>query len=245
MITRIARNGFTETVRDGRFRWAAAVVLLLLITALALGGKHYRQVKAEHDAAQAASRNSWVGQGRRNPHSAAHDGVYAFKPKLPLSLMDTGLDPYTGISVWLEAHYQNPSRYRPAEDTTAVQRFGELTAATVLQLLLPLLIVLLSFNAFAGEREMGTLRQLLSLGVSKKTLVFGKAPGITSALVLFVPAMLIGVLALALASENGALMLSLPQFLWLRFSRDACSNASDQWSRSCTTAALPDDRLRE
>jgi ABC-2 type transport system permease protein len=43
--------------------------------------------------------------------------------------------------------------------------FGELTGATVLQLLVPLLIVMLSFDALAGERESGTLRQLMSLGV--------------------------------------------------------------------------------
>src|SRR5262245_32173227 len=101
MVTTIARKEFTEMTRDGRFRWMSAVVLLLLLTSLALGWKHYRQVKAERDAAQAASRDTWINQGRRNPHSAAHYGVYAFKPKMPLSLVDTGLDPYTGVSVWL------------------------------------------------------------------------------------------------------------------------------------------------
>jgi ABC-2 type transport system permease protein len=216
MVLTIARKEFTEMARDGRFRWMAGVVLLLLLTSLALGWKHYRQVKAEHDAAQAASRDTWVNQGRRNPHSAAHYGVYAFKPKMPLSLVDTGLDPYTGVSVWLEAHYQNPSRYRPAEDATAVRRFGELTAATTLQLLVPLLIILLAFSAFAGEREQGTLRQLLSLGAPRGKLVLGKVLGLTSALALLLaPATLAGVLALALASEDGAMMLSLPRLALL------------------------------
>jgi ABC-2 type transport system permease protein len=111
----------------------------------------------------------------------------------------------------LEAHYQNPSRYRPAEDATAVRRFGELTAATTLQLLVPLLIILLTFGAFAGEREQGTLRQLLSLGAPRSKLILGKVLGLTSALgLLLAPATLAGVLALALASEDGAMMSSLP-----------------------------------
>jgi ABC-2 type transport system permease protein len=216
MVLTIVRKEFTEMARDGRFRWMASIVLLLLLTSLALGWKHYRQAQAERDAAQSASRDTWVNQGRRNPHSAAHYGVYAFKPQAPLSLVDTGLDPYTGVSVWLEAHYQNPSRYRPAEDATAVRRFGELTAATTLQLLAPLFIILLSFSAFAGEREQGTLRQSLSLGAPRSKLVLGKALGLTSALgLLLAPATLAGVLALALASEDGALISSLPRMALL------------------------------
>ena len=41
-----------------------------------------------------------------------------------------------------------------------------------------LLIVLLTFGALAGERERGTLRQVLSLGVRPRDLVLGKALGL-------------------------------------------------------------------
>jgi len=127
-------------------------------------------------------------------------------------MLDRGVDGFTGQSVWLEAHKQNEFKFRPAQDATAVQRFGELTAATVMQLLLPLLIILLSFSAFAGEREQGTLRQLLSLGVKKTDLAWGKALGIAGALgALIVPATVIGVVALALTSENGMLGSSAPR----------------------------------
>ena len=71
----------------------------------------------------------WLGQTKKNPHSAAHYGVYAFKPKSPLAIVDTGIDPYMGVAVWLEAHKQNEFKYRPAQDRTAVGRFGEMTAA--------------------------------------------------------------------------------------------------------------------
>ena len=61
--------------------------------------------------------------------------MYAFKPKSPLAMVDTGVDPYIGVAVWLEAHKQNEFKFRPAQDRTAVQRFGEMTGAEVLQLL--------------------------------------------------------------------------------------------------------------
>jgi len=212
MITQIARKEFKEMLRDGRFRWASGIVFALLLASVVMGGKHYRDVKRQHDLAQAETREQWLRQPAKNPHSAAHYGIYAFKPKMAPAALDRGVDPFVGQSVWLEAHKQNEFRFRPAQDATAVQRFGELTAATVMQLLIPLLVTLLSFSAFAGEREQGTLRQLLSLGVKKTDLAWGKALGVTGALgALIVPATVIGVIALTLTSENGSLAASAPR----------------------------------
>jgi len=71
--------------------------------------------------------------------------------------------------------------------------------------LLPLFIVLVAFAAFSGEREQGTLRQLMSLGVAKRDLFLGKAAGVAGALALVViPVTVAGVAALALTSEFGS-----------------------------------------
>jgi ABC-2 type transport system permease protein len=216
MIIRIARKEFTEMLRDGRFRWAAAIVFALLLASVVMGGKHYRDVKRQHDLAQAETREQWVKQPAKNPHSAAHYGIYAFKPKMLPAMLDRGIDPFVGQSVWLEAHKQNEFKFKPAQDSTAVQRFGELTAATVMQLLIPLLIILLSFSAFAGEREQGTLRQLLSLGVKKTDLAWGKALGIAGALgVLIIPATILGVIALGLTAEKGMLGSDASRMAWM------------------------------
>jgi ABC-2 type transport system permease protein len=204
MLWTIARKELLETLRDGRFRVAACVVLALTLVSLAAGWKHYRDVRTQHDDARRSTHQQWVGQPKKNPHSAAHYGIYAFKPKSQLGIVDTGLDPYVGVSAWLEAHRQNEFRYRPAQDRTAVQRFGDLSAAAVLQLLLPLFIMLMAFPAFAGERESGTLRQVLSLGVRRDRLLFGKALGIAGALSLvLVPAVVFGVAALTMTAEGG------------------------------------------
>ena len=202
MVGRIARKELIETMRDGRFRALAVMVLLLSTASFAGGWKHYVDIQRQHLEAQQATRGQWLTQPAKNPHSAAHYGMYAFKPKSRLSLVDTGIDPYVGVAAWLEAHKQNEFRYRPAQDRTAIQRFGELTAAEGFLVVLPLFIVLASFTAFAGEREQGTLRQLLSLGVTRRDLVMGKALGIAAALGLVViPATIIGVATLASTSE--------------------------------------------
>lgn len=205
MIAKIARKEFTEMRRDGRFRFVSLFIMILLVAALVVGWSHYRKLTEEQAVARTSDEAQWQNQGARNPHSAAHFGKYAFKPVTPVSLLDNGVNSYLGVAVWLEAHYQNPFRYRPAEDATVVQRFGELTAVVILQLLIPLFIILLTFSTFAGERESGTLRQLLSLGIDRKTLAFGKALGISGALLLLlIPASIIGTAALALAATGSS-----------------------------------------
>ena len=203
MFVQIARKELIEITRDGRFRGAAAIVLGLLLVALGAGWTHYRDVSAQHRSAQELTRRHWLSQPAKDPHSAAHYGIYAFKPRQPLSLVDTGVDHYTGVAAWLEAHKQNEFQFRPAQDRTVIVRFGELTAATTLQFLLPILILLLAAETFAGEREQGTLRQVLSLGVAPRTLAMGKLAGVAAALALvLVPAAVVGAFALVLASPQ-------------------------------------------
>jgi len=204
MLLHIIRKEVTEVVRDGRFRWGAALVGSLLLLALAAGWAQRNEIAQAHASAADQSREHWLEQGEKNPHSAAHYGIHVFKPVSSLSMMDRGVDPYVGVSTWLEAHYQNPFAHRAVKDTPALARFGEFTAATTLQLLVPLLIFLLAFRAFSGERESGTLRQVLSIGVRPRDLAVGKAAGILAALALLVvPAGLIGALALTLSGPGG------------------------------------------
>ena len=200
----IARKELRESFRDGRFRILAVSVLILLLAGLVAGRIETREARKAIDATRDADHAVWLDQGPRNPHSAAHFGRYAFKPRPVLSALDPGVDAFLGTAVWLEAHWQDPFALRPAEDRTALQRFGELTAAFTLQMLAPLLIIFLGFAAFAGERERGTLLQLAGLGLNPRTLALGKALGLGAALALVLaPAALLGA-GVALSAGGGA-----------------------------------------
>ena len=91
MIGTIARKEFIEIVRDGRFRWVAAIMVLLLLTAMLAGKQRYDAYAATQLAAQGSSNAQWLDQGDKNPHSAAHYGNYAFKPLGPLGFFDGGM----------------------------------------------------------------------------------------------------------------------------------------------------------
>ncbi len=202
MILRIAHKEFVDGCRDGRFRLGAALVLVLLVVSALLARQQVERTSVDRIAATALERKNWLEQGKKNSHSAGHYGVNVFKDTSPLALFDRGIEPFVGTVVFLEAHRQNQTAFLPAQDATAMRRFGELSAAVALQVLVPLLIILLAFGSLAGERESGTLRQILSLGVSPRQLVLGKAIGLAATMmILLLPAA--ALLALLLAQSSG------------------------------------------
>ncbi|MEQ8304178.1 MAG: DUF3526 domain-containing protein [Cyclobacteriaceae bacterium] len=178
MVLQIALKEFKELIREGRFRIMSGAIAALLIVATVISYNYYQWVNAQHTAAKENARNVWVSQDNKNPHSAAHYGTYAFKPKYPMSLIDQGVDKYTGLSIYLEAHKRNEAQYMAAQDQTAAARFGDLTPDFILLYILPLFIILVGFNAFTREKESGTFRLLRSQGVSTVKLTIGKWLGV-------------------------------------------------------------------
>jgi ABC-2 type transport system permease protein len=192
MLRLIAEREFTELWRDGRLRWAGSLMLVLMLVALAVGWQRQQAIESERMVAQALDYDDWVNQTAKHPHDATHQGMHVFKPAPALSILDPGIEPFVGSSIWLQAHRQSEMKFRPAQDATGLQRFGDLSVAWVLQILGPLLIIVLGFNSFAGERESGTLRQALSLGVPAHQLLWGKALALAGVLaLLFLPVLLV------------------------------------------------------
>jgi ABC-2 type transport system permease protein len=203
MIRHIVRKEMREMWRDSRFRWASGILFVLLSASVVVGWRHYAEAHALHQKAQAEERSRWLNKGEMDPHPAMHFGFYAYQPQLSLSAVDDGIAPYVGSYTLLEAHQQTLFQDKPAESEAPIRRVSEITAATCLQMLAPLLIALLGFSSFVGEREQGTLHHLLSLGVSKKDLVIGKALGIGAPLaVVLIPIAIIGSLGILLNSSG-------------------------------------------
>ncbi|MBC7780631.1 MAG: ABC transporter permease subunit [Proteobacteria bacterium] len=213
MIALIARKDLLERGRDGRLYWAGSVVLVLLFIALAVGYGRQSEVRAEQKAAQALDYKDWLSQDQRHPHDAAHQGMHAFKPEAALAIVDPGITPYIGGTLWLQAHRQSEVKFRPAQDATGLQRFGDLSVGWIMQVLGPLLVIVLGFNAFAAERENGILRQTLSLGVSPLQLLWGKALALAASLAaLLTPAALAAAVVVTLGADAGEGLDALQRF---------------------------------
>lgn len=174
MISKTFIKETKELLREGRVRISLIIVLLLLGVAVFISSRQYQNINEQYAAANSAERANWDNQGEKNPHSAAHYGTYAFKPKYPLSLLDQGVDKYTGTSIFLEAHARNEAQFSAAADQTGLARFGDLTPDFILLFIIPLLIILLGYNSFTKEREKGTLTLLKSQGISGWKWMLGK-----------------------------------------------------------------------
>jgi ABC-2 type transport system permease protein len=192
-----------EIARDGRLRVVCVAVLGLFLVTLGLGLREVAAVRAERHAAQDIADDHFRTQDDKNPHVAAHYGTYVFKPASALSFVNPGVDAFVGVSLKLEAHKRNSLEGARARDGTALARFSRLSVASVLELLVPLLIIAMGFAAWTAERERGTLRQLQSLGVAPRSLLLGKLLGLLLALAaLLVPAFALGAVGVSLFGET-------------------------------------------
>ena len=203
----VAGKELTDVRRDARWVTLLVVTVLLMLAALSLGVLRSERLEQEHLRAQTGDYKVWSAQGAKNPHAAAHFGQYAFKPVGPLALADPGVDAFAGSAVWLEAHRQNEMQFRSARDGTLAARMGQLDLAFVLQTVLPLMAILLGHGAIAGEREQGTLRQVLALGVRPWHVLAGKAlacAGVLAVLLLVASVGLWGGLAVAGHAEEAS-----------------------------------------
>lgn len=163
-----------ELIRDGRFKVASGILVILLAIATFTGVAQYNRDNQQYLESTHKERSMWESQGEKNPHSAAHYGTYAFKPKFALSLFDYGVTKYTGNSIFLEAHNRNEASFSEASDETSLTRFGTLSINFVLLYLFPLIIILITYNSYTKEIEHQTFTLLKSQGVKPIKLVIGK-----------------------------------------------------------------------
>lgn len=214
MIRKTFSKEIKELMRDGRARLSILIVLSLLGAAIWVTTTHYQNVNQEYANAITSERKVWDNQGEKNPHSAAHFGTYAFKPKYPLSLIDKGVDKYVGSSIFLEAHKRNEAQFSAAADQTGLARFGDLTPDFVLLFIIPLLIILLGYNSFTKERETGTLTLVKSQGVSIWKWMIGKWLALFSPILLITSVLFI-LTGIILSNLNDFGVFNWDSLLWL------------------------------
>jgi ABC-2 type transport system permease protein len=189
----IFRKEIVCLVRDRRLLILTGIVLLLLVVALFSGYNRFAAIDAERKALNEESRKDWETQEEKNAHSAAHYGSYLFAPQPPLSFFDFGILNFTGNTVRLEAHKQHEPTYAAANESGGNIRFGDMTVALVLQALLPLLIIFLSFGSISGEKENNTLKLLLIQGGAIGKIIWQKIAAFYSvAVVILFSIILIG-----------------------------------------------------
>lgn len=199
MLGLVLRHELKLLLRARRYHVLTLLCWVLLALALLTGWQQTRSYHASYASVMGRQQQMWERQGELNPHSATHQGLYAFKPWNPLNSWDPGLLPYLGATVFLESHKQNFDQSRAAQDQLRLSRFAPLTLSALFQVLIPLVVFLLAYGLISDERESGTLKMLLLQGLSPGQLFLGKSGALSVGLALMVvPPLLVGLVLMAL-----------------------------------------------
>jgi ABC-2 type transport system permease protein len=198
----IARNELVQAHRTGALAVLGGLVLSLVLLSTVVGYHSHRTSLEARESYQEMVHRQWKDQPDRHPHRVSHYGFLVFRPRAPLSYFDIGVDSYAGTSLFLEPHRQNTANFTEARHSTGMIRFGEMSAAAVLQLLLPLLIFFIGASTVSGEREKGTLPLLLCQGVPFGAILAGKILGVLAVVGLWLlPSLAVSAAYLGLATR--------------------------------------------
>jgi len=202
-IKLFALNFWYNATTPKTFYLLYSVFILLTAYAAVSGIKNHNTqntIRLEH---QNKARQSWEANPDKHPHRMAHFGTYAFRIHPPLGIFDYGIESFTGNTVFLEAHRQNSVNFSEATFSTGTLRFGELSLALLLQLVVPLILFFVGFSSIAADKQNGTLKMLLSQGATWKEMLFGKSLGLFAiAMLFFVPILLIVIFALLTSADQ-------------------------------------------
>jgi ABC-2 type transport system permease protein len=198
----IAKQTYKATLNNKATLALTLLLGLSLCLATYVGWQNFKTQNNQRIHYKELVRKQWLSKPDKHPHRMAHYGYLAFREKHELSFFDFGIESFAGVSVFLEAHKQNTVNFSEASFSNGMLRFGEISVAMVLQLLVPLLIIFLGYNSISAERESGTLKILLCQNVSWRKLLWGKTLGIIGVcLSIFLPLILLTILLWASLSN--------------------------------------------
>lgn len=184
---------------------ALGLMALLLVFSSVTGYENYHEQNFTRHKAQDEVQESWENNPDKHPHRMAHYGSFALRMKHVLSFFDFGMENFLGNAVFLEAHKQNTVNFSEASMTPGILRFGEVSLAMLLKIIVPLLIFYLGFASIAKERENGTLKLLIGQGIKRNEIVFGKWLGLWNLSLLFLGAVFLPLLFFIITEDHSDL----------------------------------------
>lgn len=205
MLTAVVKKEVLHQVMSSRFITVTLIMFVLSLLAALAGTGDYNL----------RSRN-YRTHLERSAQELGKTHVYSFlqpvvvrKPE-PLSVLDRGFEGRLGEEIRIDVHSVPTAANggNPGNDFNAGTPDFDLTM--IVQLVLGLLALLLTFDAVVGEKEAGTLKLVLANDVSHATVVVGKFLGACAALL--IPLFLGTALTLGMLAVRAGVVLDAPRW---------------------------------
>ncbi|HXV87287.1 MAG TPA: ABC transporter permease subunit [Gemmatimonadales bacterium] len=178
MIRVIARKELLDQVSSPKFVFLFAVSALLIVFSLYTGSAAYVGAREEHNSTETLARREL--ENRQDYNELSQFGVKVSRPPSPLSSVAGGVSSALGRSARVRPGQQPEIAPPPVADTPVIAVLGELDLSVVTRVFLSLFVLLLTYDAVAGEKERGTLKAVLANPVPRAQLLMGKTVGLFS-----------------------------------------------------------------
>jgi hypothetical protein len=192
----VALRELTDQMTSLRFLIIALLAIGLTPLAVYVGARDFKSRLADHDRLLAEKQDLIAKEGKWVTDSGPGLAVFrALRPPEPQSVLVRGLD---GV---MPAYWDfSPAGITSGPLASRPRRLADVLGALDLEFLirvvLGLLAILLAFDAVAGEKELGTLRAVLSQPITRAALLAGKlAGGAVTLLVALTAALLVALLS--------------------------------------------------
>ena len=176
MIGIIAKRELLDQVSSPKFVFLFIVSALLIVFSLYTGSASYVGARDELRSTETLSRREI--ENRQNYNELAQFGVKVGRPPSPLSSVAAGVSSALGRSARVRPGQQPDIAPPPVADQPVIAVLGELDFSVVTRVFLSLFVLLLTYNAIAGEKESGTLKAVLANPIPRTQLLLGKALGL-------------------------------------------------------------------
>ena len=207
----IILNEWKILVRNRSIVYVSLIFILSIISLAWMSNLQSENQSKAQAAAEKHIRAQWDNLEPMNPHRAAHYGVYVFKPISILNSLDDGVSSITGNVLKLEGHVQNEIVHSEASQSITISKFGKLKPSIILQYVVPLFLIFLSFGSITSDKETGRMKLIVLQGVSLEKLVLSKSISI------WLYGLMLIMLSVLLQSSLGSLALDAGLRLGLTF----------------------------
>ena len=171
----IILNEWKILFRNRSIVYVSLIFFLSIISLAWMSNVQSENQRKAQAAAEKHIRSQWDNLEPMNPHRAAHYGVYVFKPISILNSLDDGVSSITGNVLKLEGHVQNEIVHSEASQSITISKFGKLKPSIILQYVVPLFLIFLSFGSITNDKETGRMKLIALQGVSPEKLVLSKS----------------------------------------------------------------------
>ena len=180
MFLIIARREILDNLKSLRLTLTFVLVAGLMIMSGILFADKYREMVRDHSLA----RNSNNSELRERSESLSRIASYTqelHKSPNPMRLCIEGYERW--LPNLIEVNIYRVSGIQNVGHTNFMMaRFPDLDWAMIIGTIMSFAAVLVSFDAISGERERGTLRLMISTGVSRGAILLGKYLGIMASI---------------------------------------------------------------